>query len=741
MCPAERPERDAPEPMRSSETDQQSIRVFGPWRFDAATGDLVNEQGMTRLEPQVARLLTFFLEHPETLVTRDDLIEHAWDGRIVSDHAINRCISILRGKLSPEDRSAYIETVTRRGFIGHFPRSDDHAESGPAVIPPSSSPEASNPGSDSVSVYRRWVGRFASRPMLLAALLLAVAVLALQQFRGPVDATPPAASGEAPMLAILPFVTHDNSEESGFFASGVHDDLLTRLAQFQSLRVISRTSVQEYRDGSTGIREIGRALGADAILEGGIQRVGDRIRVNAQLIDADTDVHLWAEQFDRDFTPENLFEIQAEIARAIAVALRSTLTAQDAAQLEVIPTHNMAAYRAYHEAMQLRTTMTIDTPEYVAALERAVTLDPQFVRAWSELAGALSFMVFSNRDSEALDRLERVLARIGALAPRSAEEIFAQSYYTYYVLTDYQRAGELIDQALVLRPNDLQVLEVKTWIQRRLGDFEGAVGTLEKVRALDPLNDYWTVRLVNALILVHRYDEAMSEIRNAPFSSLGLARRERTLAIRETGAPERLIDDLRELELEYGRQMDPFDLWQAQIAARDYSGAARLLSAQEQEAWADTDWGGLSFPDPDLARLITRWFQEPSESVRASAAALRRDLVEAGPLTRSDFSGRHSLALGVTAAVQGRGEDALRFVRTWFREAPIDQAELVHGRHVACRVLGMAGAATEAVECLRRGVVEPSLVMPFLEPHLPYYDSIRSDSTFVRWMEESSAQR
>jgi TolB-like protein len=142
------------------------------------------------------------------------------------------------------------------------------------------------------------------------------------------------------MVAVLPFTSAGLADDSEFFASGMHDDLLTQLAQLQSMRVISRTSVYQYRDSDRSLREIGRELGADAILEGGVQRAGDQIHINVQLVDAHSDVHLWAQQYDRKLTPANIFGIQAEIARSIASALDSTLTRTDAAQLHVLPTDN-----------------------------------------------------------------------------------------------------------------------------------------------------------------------------------------------------------------------------------------------------------------------------------------------------------------------------------------------------------------------------------------------------------------
>jgi TolB-like protein len=235
-----------------------------------------------------------------------------------------------------------------------------------------------------------------------------------------------------PMVAVLPFVSTSLEGESDFFATGVHDDLLTQMAQLQSMRVISRTSVLEYKDTIRNMREIGDALGADAILEGGVQSAGDRIRINAQLIDVRTDEHLWAQTYDRELTAANIFDVQAEIARAIASAMHATLTVQDSDQLAAIPTENMAAYRAYRRAMNIldaKGSWLVE--DYRQALEEAIELDPTFTRAMADLAGTLSFAnYFFEVDPELTHRAEELLERIRILAPNSADYFMAMAYYS-----------------------------------------------------------------------------------------------------------------------------------------------------------------------------------------------------------------------------------------------------------------------------------------------------------------------
>jgi TolB-like protein/DNA-binding winged helix-turn-helix (wHTH) protein len=700
-----------------------ALHAFGDWRFDPISGELSDATSTQRLEPQVSRVLDYFLVHQGTLVSRDDLVTALWDARAVSDDAVNRCISILRHTLTPGDRNAFIETVVRRGFISHFPppaerRTDEEAP-----------PER---------------GRRFRRPLALAGLAAFLLVGLVWLTDRP--ARPEPAPSSSPMIAVLPFASTDPGGDSAFFADGMHSDLMTQLAQLESMQVISSNSVAHYRDEERDIRRIGAALGADAILQGGVQAVGSQIRINVQLIDARSDVHLWAAQYNRELTPHNIFDIQAEIARAVASALNATLSAREVKQLTVLPTQNMAAYRAFHEAMEIRKTRTIAAPEYIAALERAVSLDPAFVRAWSELAGSLSFANIGSRDPESMLRLEETLERIRALAPKSSDYLIAQAYYTYYVLKDYRRSLALISRARTLRPSDVQVLELQSWIQRRLFDYPSMIDTIRRASDLDPGSAYQTLRLATNLTLAHRYDDAVEVIDNSRVDSFEIALLGNLLRVRDHGEPGRLPGDIRELEREYGEKAIPIRLWEAHIAARDFSGAIALLDGFEnaglyqEEGLTRDSWSFLTLPDPYLAGILTRHlagdFAAPPEALQALHETLVRSRDSGDLRQESDFH----LSMAMVSAVQGRRAETARWIRTWMREARTDPPELVNQREYACRALGLAGVLAATLDCLRSALVEPSKIMPFLEPHLPYYDTIRDKPDFRTFVAELESQ-
>lgn len=537
----------------------------------------------------------------------------------------------------------------------------------------------------------------------------------------------------APMVAVLPFTAVSMDGDNKFFANGVHDDLLTRLAQLESLRVISRTSVLEFKDTVRNIREIGARLGADVILEGGIQSAGDRIRINAQLIDARTDEHLWAHTYDRELTAANIFDVQTEIARAIASAMHATLTPQDVNQLAVIPTENMAAYREYLRAVEIRNTQRVwKNEEYGKALEQAIELDPLFTRAMAELVGHLTFInFFHEEDTTSTPKAEALLERIRELAPNSADHLMAKFYYTYYALKDYPTAYELIKQAESLRPSDVRLLEIKTYIQRRLGAFEERIETVRKLIELDPLDTDRQLALVWNLVSIHEYDKALAEIEAVEGESYAKATWMSWLDLRGHRDIDRWFTETQALNKRYDKA-NPMELWEAHIAVRDFAGAAQLTDGLDNEASEI----GVYMSEQELTRIITAWFQG-NETLLAEVLPAKRAFLDQSRGDDGEFINYGTnLELALIAAAEGNTAEAERLVRGVIREAGKDMTAQVSMLDDACQVLGMAGAASAAVDCLRKAFTEPSNAHPFFEPYLPYYDAIRDDPAFIELLAE-----
>lgn len=310
-------------------------------------------------------------------------------------------------------------------------------------------------------------------------------------------------------VAVLPFATRSSQEDTRFFADGMHDDLLTRLANIGSLKVISRTSVMKYRDVERNLREIGDELGVSTILEGGVQQSGNSVRINMQLIDAQTDEHLWAQTYDRELTLENVFAIQGEIAEAIAAQLEATLTPVEAVRVRQAPTLNFAAHEAYIRGKQRFALATFDaleqaTEEFKSALE----LDPDFVEARVALAYAWvkRASVGSNTTQE---MLANGLAHIERAVAEDPGYAFGQAVLGNYMhVQNLPQAEETILRAIEMNPNNVDTLELYAGVLRSQSRFEDSLPVINRALELDPLSVNLFHELGRALTFRGRFEEA-----------------------------------------------------------------------------------------------------------------------------------------------------------------------------------------------------------------------------------------
>jgi TolB-like protein/Flp pilus assembly protein TadD len=308
-------------------------------------------------------------------------------------------------------------------------------------------------------------------------------------------------------IAVLPFANDSAAEEDAeFFAVGMHDELLTRLADITTLKVISRTSVMGYRDTIKNMRHIGEELGVVYLLEGRVQRAGNRLRINIQLIDAASDDHVWQDVYDRELTAENIFAVQAEMAMSIATELNQTLSPELTAKLNERPTQSTRAYDFYLSGDMYLKRWQAD----VAARQfaKAIEEDPQFALAWAALSRAHTMLYWNEVDriEDHLEKARDAAATAFELVPDLPEAHFAMGDFYMYVTREHEKSLAALAIAARGMPGSSDVQETIAEVQRRTGDFEASIATTARALELDPRNV--RLLLLQATSYGHIYDAA-----------------------------------------------------------------------------------------------------------------------------------------------------------------------------------------------------------------------------------------
>ncbi len=518
----------------------------------------------------------------------------------------------------------------------------------------------------------------------------------------PVAAPSPASEKS---IAVLPFANRSNQADDLFFTDGIHDDLLTQLAKIHDLMVISRTSVMEYRDTSKNMKQIGEELGVGTILEGGIQRVGDRVRINAQLIEATTDKHLWAETFDRELTAENIFDIQSEIARKIVQAIAIELTPEEEQQLSEVPTQNLAAYEAYLRAREIYFGANYARSKESAAqpwLEKAIALDPEYTQAYAQLADIYGQTYWRGIDtSEAfLEKYRATIDRALELNPNSPEALRVSANYHYRVENDYQRSMTLQKQALEKAPGNVDLHGDLGLSLRRLGLWEESIASFRKALELDPANRFWQNIMIETMAANRDWQGVLDKtvpLEDADSDDLD-GQSNRALA------QFNLTGDLKPLQRVF-ESMDPVD------STNYMSFSARVHWLQRDveatiEVLNDPIWTDVSTRSERVELRnyqLANAYRLKGESDKAEMyyeeiiADLDRSM-GAGLQVRTNSGMNAAIAM----ARLGRFEEALGLAEQLVNEAPMERDAMLRGRLLANRAMvrGLAGDQQGAIEDL-----------------------------------------
>jgi TolB-like protein/class 3 adenylate cyclase/Flp pilus assembly protein TadD len=577
--------------------------------------------------------------------------------------------------------------------------------------------------------------------LIVAAVLvlgaLAIGLLLFQSKRSPMTASTSTAIPEK-SIAVLPFENLSANQENAFFTDGVQDEILTELAKIADLKVISRTSVMQYKSGvARNLREIGQQLGVAHLLEGSVQRVGGKVRVNAQLIDARTDGHLWAENYDRPLA--DVFAIQSEIAKTIADQLQAKLSPREKAAIAKPPTTDLTAYDLYLRAQALFADVTDvihakeKLPQAEHVLNEAVARDPHFLLAWCLLARVHDEIYWQGHDHTP-GRLDLANAAVRtALRPQpdAGEAHLALADYYYHGFRDYERARSELAIARRTLPNNAEVFEYTGYIDRREGHWEEATRNLERALELDPRN-FFTLQQMALTYqeLRHYADQARTY--------------DRALTIVPGDPLTRMARAL--VALDWRADIKPFQTTLATLIAEDPSvapdvddpnfalcegtpvAAARALANSPRQGVVIN---GVNYPHAYWEGVVARWQGDSAKAQAAFTAA--RSEVEKIVEKQPDFAAALSL-LGMIDAGLGRKEEALREGRRACELLPISK-DSTDGAAFAVNLAqiyawtGEKDRAIEQIEAVER--VPNYLSYGLLKLH-PYWDSLRGDPRFEK---------
>jgi len=538
-------------------------------------------------------------------------------------------------------------------------------------------------------------------------------------------------------IAVLPFENLSEDKANAYFAMGIQDEILTRLSKIADLKVISRTSTQHYKSAPENLPEIARQLGVAHILEGSVQKSGDAVRVNVQLIKAANDSHLWADTFDRKLT--DIFSVESEVAKAIADQLQANISPTEKAAIEKAPTTDLVAYDLYQHAQALvaDTSDAIHAreklPQAAQLLHEALARDPNFLQAWCLLSRVHSVAYFRGHDHTParLELAKTALDRAIRLQPDAGEIHLASANYYYQGFRDYERARSELAIARKTLPNNADAFLYTGLIDRREGHWEEATRNMERALELDPRNYFILQQLAFAYGWQHRYAEAARIY-------------DRALTIVPADPNTRIQQAL--VALDWQADIKPFQTTLAGLMAEDPSMALdidTLLYSFCDRAWAAATWvltnypregaanNGVNYPYAYWQGVLAR-SQGDSRTARVAFAAARREvqkIVDQQP----NFAAAISL-LGMIDAGLDKKEEALKEGQRACELLPISK-DAIDGASLAMNLaqiytwLGDKDRAIEQIATLER--IPNPLSYGLLKLH-PYWDSLRGDPRFEK---------
>jgi TolB-like protein/Flp pilus assembly protein TadD len=544
-------------------------------------------------------------------------------------------------------------------------------------------------------------------------------------------------------IAVLPFENLSDDKQNAYFADGVQDEILTNLARVADLKVISRTSVMQYKSGAQrNLRDIAKTLGVSHVVEGSVQRSGGRVRVSAQLIDAKTDMHLWAESYDRDLA--DVFAIENELAEQIVSQLKSKLSPQEKAAIEQKPTADLAAHDLYIRAKTLIATAVFSTPqteslfEAVRLLNQAIDRDPAFALAYYQLAHAHDVLYFVGTDHTParLAMADAAIQSLARLRPDSGEAHLAVAKHLYWGYHDYDRARENLTLAQKSLPNDPMPFQLAAFIDRRQGRWAESTKNFHRALELDPQNPAAAGVLQQIAVsyeCLRRYVDEEGALDRAialdpKDAALQASRAE--IELHWHADPRPLISTIRAIIAEDSREAKNIaESWlRVSLCKRDFDGALRALAALPIDGChVET----IPFPRAWCEGLVAQ-MRGDTPAARAAFTSARNEMAK---LVREQPAYAEAIcALGMTDAALGHKEDAIREGRRAVELLPVTKDSIIGPLLVQnlALIYGWTGEKDLALEQLTIAARTPGhLSYGDLRLH-PYWDPLRGDPRFEK---------
>lgn len=737
--------------------------AFGTVEIDTLGHRLFVDGEEVGLERKAFAVLVLLAREPGRVLSRDEILDVVWGHNHVTPSSLSRIIALLRHALGESgEENRYLHTVHGVGFrldadvrfaesrealaqrravtaadLDLVPAMIRDAAAAPAAQPdvPSSTATETLPTHARPTRVRRIEKLLVA--LITGLLVLAFVMLGRHPFMHHTDAVPAA---DLKSIAVLPFENLSTDKGNAYFASGMQDMILTQLVGIGGLKVISRTSTEKYPSHPEDVKSIARQLGVATLLEGTVQKVGNQVLINVQLIEANSGNHLWAQAYTR--TLDNVFNVEGEVAQNVAEALKVQLTSAETARIDKLPTRNAAAYDLYlkagahaNRAYDDPTLSSSELPLAISLYQQALARDPDFALAAAALARAHMQMYFfaPDRRNERLAEAKAAADHALALQPNLGEGHYALGLYHYWGHRDYADATTQLEMARQSLPNSATVELLIAAVARRQGRWDEAVARFRQATVLDPHSEYAFNQLGVTYQSLRRYADAD----RAYATALGLSKNPVGEHMAQVFNVLMWKGDIAPMHTALAALAPGSDAYVANImslyfdrlVARDYAGAVKVAESDKAENWDDPD-------NVVLPRILyVAWAAETAGDKAKAAAAYnevaarsRNALVE-----RPDDADLH-LALGFAYAGLGKKDDAVAEGQRAVALMPLAEDALTGADMLEyqAQLYMRVGRPGEAIALLDRVLSMPAgaVVSSALLRIDPIWDPLRDDPRF-----------